>query len=111
MIVYFAELILLSFLVSSFVLLFKPSIISIIIGGSVVAAAAVVAETYILDNTSDLFLLLVAAPVIEEVLKLLGTSYGKSIRNAIGVGFGFAVLENALYLSVVLSSYSISLAI
>ncbi|MEM3845197.1 MAG: hypothetical protein QXU98_05795 [Candidatus Parvarchaeota archaeon] len=111
MIEYFMELILLSFLVSGFMLLLKPSIISIIIGGSAVAAAAVLTETYVLNNTSDLFLLLIAAPVIEEVLKLLGTSYGKSIRNAIGVGFGFAVIENAVYLSVVFSSYSITLAL
>ena len=108
---YFAELLLLSFLLSSFMLLFRPKIVSLIIGGSIVAFVAIISENFILDFTSEVFLLLIAAPVIEEVSKLLATIYGRHMRNAIGVGLGFAVVENALYLAVVLSSYSLNLAI
>ena len=108
---YFTELLLLSFLLSSFMLLFRPNIVSLIIGGSVVAFVAIISENFILDFTSEVFLLLIAAPVIEEISKLLATVYGKHIRNAIGVGLGFAVVENALYLAVVLSSYSANVAI
>ena len=108
---YFAELLVLSLLLSSFMLPFRPKMLSVIIGGSVVALIAILSENFVLDYTSDIFLLLIAAPVIEEVSKLLATSYGKKVRNAIGVGFGFAVIENALYLAVVLSSYSINAAI
>ena len=108
---YFTELLLLSFLLSSFMLLFRPGIVSMVIGGSIVAFVAIISENFILDFTSEVFLLLIAAPVIEEVSKLLATVYGKHIRNAIGVGLGFAVVENALYLAVVLSSYSVNVAI
>ena len=108
---YFTELLLLSFLLSSFMLLFRPKIVSLIIGGSIVAFVAIISENFILDFTSEVFLLLIAAPVIEEISKLLATVYGKHIRNAIGVGLGFAVVENALYLAVVLSSYSANVAI
>ena len=92
-------------------LLFRPKIVSLIIGGSAVAFVAIVSEDFVLNFTSDVFLLLVAAPVIEEVVKLLATAYGKQVRNAIGVGFGFAVVENAFYLALVISSYSIIVAI
>lgn len=108
---YFTELLLLSFLLSSFMLLFRPKIVSLIIGGSIVAFVAIISENFILDFTSEVFLLLIAAPVIEEISKLLATVHGKHIRNAIGVGLGFAVVENALYLAVVLSSYSANVAI
>jgi RsiW-degrading membrane proteinase PrsW (M82 family) len=110
-ITYFSELLLLSFLLSSFMFLFRPRVISVIIGGSIVAFAAIMAENYVLDWTSDLFLLLIAAPVIEEILKLLATIHGKEVRNAIGVGMGFAIVENAFYLAAVLSLYSLNAAI
>ena len=108
---FFLELLLLSFLLSSFMMLFRPRVISIVIGGSVVAIVAIISENFILNFTSDVFLLLVAAPVIEEISKLLATAYGRQVENAIGVGLGFAVVENAFYLALVLSSYSISVAI
>ncbi len=108
---YFIELLFLSFLLSSFMLLFRPRIVSLVIGGSAVAFIAIVSENFVLNFTSDVFLLLVAAPVIEEVLKLLATAYGKQIRNAVGVGLGFAIVENAFYLVAVLSIYSVKVAI
>jgi RsiW-degrading membrane proteinase PrsW (M82 family) len=108
---YFSELLLLSFFLSSFMLLFRPKIISLILGGSAVAFIAVISENFILGWTSDVFLLLIAAPVIEETLKLLATAYGRKIRNAIGVGLGFAIVENTFYLAVVLSSFSVNIAI
>ena len=108
---YFTELLLLSFLLSSFMLFFRPNIVSLIIGGSVVAFIAIISEDFILDFTSEVFLLLIAAPVIEEISKLLATAYGKHIRNAIGVGLGFAVVENAFYLAVILSAYPVNVVI
>lgn len=98
-------------MLSSFMLLFKPSIVSLIIGGVIVASAAILAENFILRWTSELFLLLIAAPVLEETFKLIATSYGKGIGNAIGVGTGFAIAENVFYLMVVLSSYSATVAL
>ncbi len=110
-ILYFSELLLLSFLLSSFMLPFRPRVVSLILGGSVVSTAAIISENFILGCTSDVFLLLIAAPVIEESLKLVLTVYGKQVRNAIGVGLGFAIVENAFYLAAVLSVYSINVAI
>jgi len=103
--------ILLSAMLSSFMFYFRPRIISIIIGGSVIALTAIFLETYVLNATSDLFLLLFAAPAIEEVLKFGGTAYGKSFRNAVGVGLGFAVMENAFYFLTISQLYSFSIAL
>ena len=103
--------ILLSAMLSSFMFYFRPRILSIIIGGSIVALAAMLTETYILNVTSDIFLLLFAAPAIEEVLKFGVTAYGKSFRNAVGVGLGFAVVENAFYFLTISQLYSFNIAL
>ena len=103
--------ILLSAMLSGFMVYFRPRILSIIIGGSIVALAAMLTETYILNVTSDIFLLLFAAPAIEEVLKFGGTAYGKSFGNAVGVGLGFAVVENAFYFLTISQLFSFNIAL
>ena len=107
---YFSEILILSFLLSSFMLLFRPNVLSIIIGGSAVAFFAIIIESYMQGITSGIFVLIIIAPVTEEILKMLGTAYGKSVRNAIGVGLGFAVVENAFYIMLILSTYSFEAA-
>lgn len=103
--------VLLSAMLSSFMFAFRPKILSIIIGGSIIALAAIFLETYVLNATSDLFLLLFAAPTIEEVLKFGGTAYGKTFRNAVGIGLGFALAENAFYFATISQLYSFNVAI
>jgi RsiW-degrading membrane proteinase PrsW (M82 family) len=107
---YFSEILILSFLLSSFMLLFRPNMISIIIGGSVVSFFAIIIESYMQVITSGIFVLIIISPVTEEILKFLGTVFGKSVRNAIGVGLGFAVVENAFYIMLILSTYSLQAA-
>jgi RsiW-degrading membrane proteinase PrsW (M82 family) len=108
---YFFELLIASVLISSFIFLFRPNVASLVIGGSAVAFFAVMVELYLQHLTSGMFVLLIGAPIIEENLKLMGTVHGKSVSNAIGVGAGFAMVENAFYLSVVFSSFSITAAL
>ena len=37
------------------------------------------------------------APVVEEIVKFLMTWYKKDVRAGVGVGLGFAMIENAMY--------------
>jgi len=87
----------------------KPSLVSLLIGLTAVAAASYYAETYLYTLSFSLVLsLMFIAPIIEETTKYAATTYGKKIRNGLGVGLGFALSENALYFHTFVSMYSLS---
>ena len=56
-------------------------------------------ELYFLNlSFIDMFILLVVvAPIVEELLKFLCTIFGKDIKTAMSVGLMFATVENILY--------------
>ena len=54
-------------------------------------------EELILGAGSLLLMLVILAPVIEELSKFLMTKYGKNLKAGVGVGMGFAIIENAMY--------------
>ncbi len=103
--------ILLSLLGSSFVLLLRPRIPSLLLGGVAVSAAAVIIEEGLLNVISGTLLLLLYAPIIEELLKFAATRYKRDLRSAVGVGSGFAIAENALYFATLASLYSLPVAL
>ena len=102
---------LLSFLASSFMLLLKPRIISLLLGALVVATAAVIIEVELLGFVSTSLMLLLCAPVVEEFLKFAATRYKRDLGSAIGVGSGFAIVENAFYFVTLTSLYSVTIAL
>ena len=55
------------------------------------------AEELILGEGSILLMLVFLAPVIEELSKFTMTIYKKNEKSAVGVGMGFAIIENAMY--------------
>ncbi len=101
----------LSLLISSFVLFLKPRIPSLLLGALVVSAVAIVIETWVLNFVSGTVMLLIYAPIIEELLKFAATRYKRDLRSAFGVGSGFAIAENALYFMVLASIYSLPVAL
>lgn len=56
-------------------------------------------EEMLLGAGSLMLMLVFLAPVIEELCKFLMTYYKKDIKASIGVGLGFATIENAMYYS------------
>jgi len=90
----------------------KPDLLSLLIGLGPVAFISYIAETYLYNLSFSLILsILLIAPIIEELTKFGATSYGKKIRNGLGVGLGFALSENTLYFHTFLSMYSLSMII
>lgn len=107
----FVPYVLLSVLASSFVILLKPRIPALLLGAIVVSSAAIVIETWVLNFVSGTLLLLIYAPIIEELLKFAATRYKRDLRSALGVGSGFAIAENALYFVTLASIYSLPVAL
>jgi len=90
----------------------KPDLISLLIGLGPVAFISYFAETYLYTLSFSLILsVLIIAPVIEELTKFAATTYGRKIRNGLGVGLGFALTENALYFHTFFSMYSLSVIV
>ena len=54
-------------------------------------------EEFLLGQSSLLLMLVFLAPVIEELSKFFMTIYKKNEKSAVGVGMGFAIVENAMY--------------
>ena len=86
----------------------RAGIIEMAIGASAVSIAAIFLEQYIFTMYGTFIGLLVAAPVIEEMLKFAGTSRKRNTSAGVGVGLGFALVENILYFNLFLSGYSIT---
>lgn len=45
----------------------------------------------------EILMIVFLAPVVEEIVKFLMTWYRKDVRAGVGVGLGFAMIENAMY--------------
>lgn len=81
-----------------FWVVFRMRLSSVLLGVPAIFLALVGEEflqTY-LDPTAS-FMILFIAPVIEESSKFLMTVWKRDFRAGVGVGMGFAILENALY--------------
>ena len=77
----------------------KKALYGILIGGPASFLASLVLEEISLTYLSMLIVIIIFAPIIEESMKFVATRYGRNTDAGIGVGMGFALLENALYYS------------
>jgi hypothetical protein len=89
-------------LVFPFYLVLRARLLAFVAGATIVAALALVLETGAQDligpENGPIVLILVVAPVVEELLKLaLSSATGRDYRSAVGVGAGFAAAENGVY--------------
>ena len=86
----------------------KPRMIELLVGAVPVSIAAVIAETYLFNYTGTLIGLIIAAPILEEALKFVGTVRKRDTGSGLGVGLGFALVENLLYFNLFLSGHSVT---
>lgn len=86
--------------VSILTVIFRPKFLPIpLILGVIAFFIALIIEGIETTQSDLLFMIIIGAPVLEEILKFIMTAHGKDIRTGITVGFGFALLENAYYFS------------
>ena len=85
-----------------------PRLIEFVIGATVISAAAIFLETYLFSVVGTLLGVLIIAPILEESLKFLGTARKRDRRSGIGIGLGFAFVENMLYFHAFLTGYSVT---
>lgn len=86
----------------------RPRFIEVMIGAVPVSFAAIILEPYFFNYLGMLLGLLIIAPVLEEILKFIGTTRKRDASSGLGVGLGFAMVENLLYFHFFLSGYSMS---
>ena len=54
-------------------------------------------EEMVIGAGGEILMIVFLAPVVEEIVKFLMTWYRKDVRAGVGVGLGFAMIENAMY--------------
>ena len=54
-------------------------------------------EEMVIGSGGEILMIIFLAPVVEEIVKFLMTWYKKDVRTGVGVGLGFAMIENAMY--------------
>ena len=54
-------------------------------------------EEMVIGVSGEILMIVFLAPVVEEIVKFLMTWYRKDVRAGVGVGLGFAMIENAMY--------------
>ena len=54
-------------------------------------------EEMAISAGGEILMIVFLAPVVEEIVKFLMTWYKKDVRAGVGVGLGFAMIENAMY--------------
>ena len=54
-------------------------------------------EEVVIGAGGEILMIVFLAPVVEEIVKFLMTWYRKDVRAGVGVGLGFAMIENAMY--------------
>jgi protease prsW family protein len=89
-------------LVSPFYFVLRAKLLAFIAGATIVAIGALLLESWAQTAAGDLagptLVLLLVAPVTEELLKLgISVPTGATYESAAGVGAGFAASENGLY--------------
>ncbi len=86
----------------------QPRLLEIVIGMTAVSIAAIIIEPYAFDLVGEILGLIIAAPIIEESLKFIGTARKKDVQSGLAIGLGFALTENMLYFHAFISGYSTS---
>ena len=54
-------------------------------------------EEMVIGAGGEILMIVFLAPVVEEIVKFLMTWYRKDVKAGVGVGLGFAMIENAMY--------------
>ena len=54
-------------------------------------------EEMIIGASGEILMLVFLAPVVEEMVKFVMTYFKKDLKASVGVGLGFAMIENAMY--------------
>ena len=54
-------------------------------------------EEMFLGGSGEILMLVFLAPVVEEMVKFVMTYFKKDLKASVGVGLGFAMIENAMY--------------
>ncbi len=83
----------------------SPRLLEIVIGMTAVSMGAIIIEPYAFDFVGEILGLIIAAPIIEESLKFIGTARKKDVQSGLAIGLGFALTENMLYFHAFLSGY------
>lgn len=84
-----------------------PRFPEIVIGILPVSAAAIILEPYLFGYVGAFVGLLVVAPIFEEILKFVGTARKRDASSGVGIGLGFAFVENLLYFHLFLAGIQI----
>lgn len=95
---FFVYLLIAALPLPAFWIVFRMRLSSVLLGVPAIFLALVGEEflqAYLNPTTS--FMILFIAPVIEESSKFLMTVWKRDFRAGVGVGMGFAIVENALY--------------
>lgn len=87
----------------------SPLLLSLLLGATLVSLVAFILETWLFTLFNAFLSLVVIAPIIEESLKFGAVRKGMNLRAALGVGMGFAFMENALYFGDFLSVSGVSI--
>lgn len=83
----------------------RPRLLSALLGAVPVSIAAIFLELAAFSYIDVFMGLIVASPLIEEVLKFAAARHGRDTAAGLGVGLGFALAENALYFGAFLQSH------
>lgn len=67
------------------------------IGAMILSALVEMEYEKFLGDQNIILMVVFIAPVIEETIKMLFTWFGKDLRSGMGIGLGFAVVENIMY--------------
>lgn len=87
----------------------SPLLLSLLLGATLVSLVAFVLETWLFTLFNAFLSLVIIAPIIEESLKFGAVRKGMNFRAALGIGMGFAFMENVLYFGAFLSVSSVSI--
>lgn len=78
---------------------FRFRLRTMLLGAVAIILAVIVEIGYekAMKGQNLLLMVVFIAPIIEETIKMIMTWFGKNVKTGVGIGLGFAVIENTLY--------------